>query len=100
MNLRLVSIALLVGVLALVAWHSELFTVERRGARPMPLALLPDEQRPRAAFDAQLPVVPVGVEHLVAGQGVTLVHYWAPWERHSGAQALALDSLRRTLPPG
>jgi hypothetical protein len=28
---------------------------------------------------------------------VLLVHYWAPWERHSGAQALALDSLRRTL---
>jgi hypothetical protein len=31
---------------------------------------------------------------------VLLVHYWAPWERHSGAQAVALDSLRRTLAPG
>ncbi|MFN8587042.1 MAG: hypothetical protein U0704_04505 [Candidatus Eisenbacteria bacterium] len=29
-----------------------------------------------------------------------IVQYWAPWMRHSGPQALQLDSLRRSLPPG
>ncbi len=100
MNLRLVSLAMVLGMLALVAWHSELYTVERSGALPVPLRALPVEARRAAVFDASLPLVPAGVERVAAGDGVVLVHYWAPWERHSGAQALGLDSLRRALPPG
>jgi hypothetical protein len=99
-KLRLVAAALVLGVLSMVAWRSELFTVEKSGAVPTPLRLVMDGPRPPATFDASLPMVPVGVEHLAPGGDVLLVHYWAPWERHSGAQALALDSLRRTLPPG
>ena len=30
-----------------------------------------------------------------SGEGVLLVHYWAPWERHGALQAALLDSLRR-----
>jgi hypothetical protein len=99
-RLRLAALGLVLGAAALLAWRAELFTVERRGARALPLALVPAARRRAASFDASLPMVPVGVERLTAGEGVVLVHYWAPWERHSGAQALALDSLRRTLGPG
>jgi hypothetical protein len=45
-----------------------------------------------------LPVVPVGVARIRPGGAALLVHYWAPWERHSRAQILALDSLQSTLP--
>lgn len=81
-------------------WRHELFTVQKPGARPLPLALVPAPQRRAAAFDATLAAVPVGAERLQPGGGVLLVHYWAPWERHSGQQARGLDSLRRILPPG
>lgn len=44
--------------------------------------------------------MPAGSEHLAPGEGVLLVHYWAPWERRGAEQARGLDSLRRALPPG
>jgi hypothetical protein len=95
---RLVALGLVLGVAAMLfAWRSQLFTVERGDASPRPLALIAAAERRAATFDASLPMVPVGVERLVPGEGVLLVHYWAPWERHSGAQALALDTLRREL---
>ncbi len=100
MRTRPAALVALVAVLALAAWRSELIRVERRGSQPVPLQLVPAAARRATAFDASLPVVPVGVQRVTAGDGVVLVHYWAPWERHSGLQALALDSLRRTLPAG
>ncbi len=100
MTLRAVAILLVVGTLGLVAWRSTLFTVEKRGARAEVLSVRPVSERRAARVDASLPVVPVGVERVAANGDVMIVHYWAPWERHSGAQAVALDSLRRTLPPG
>jgi hypothetical protein len=39
------------------------------------------------------------VTRVAPGREAWLLHYWAPWERHGRAQALALDSLVRTLPP-
>lgn len=97
--------ALLLGLAALallgtLVWKAELFTVQRSGAAPAPLALTPATDRPEANFDASLPMVPVGVRRLVPGQRVLIVEYWAPWMRHSGPQATMLDSLRRSLPPG
>ena len=76
-------------------WHAELFTVSRTGERPMPLVLIPEAQRRLMHFNAVLPQVPVGMRRLEAGNGVLLVHYWAPWERDSRVQVVALDSLRR-----
>ena len=38
------------------------------------------------------------MNHLRNGQGVLLVHYWAPWERDGATQAASLDSLRRLEP--
>jgi hypothetical protein len=99
-SLRIAAAAMVVAVLAVLAWRSELFTVEKPGAVPRPLAIAPEASRPHAQFDASLPMVPVGVEHLSPGGEVLLVHYWAPWERHGGAQAITLDSLRRSLEPG
>jgi len=99
-RLRLVAVLLVAGTLATLAWYSELFTVEKSGAVPRPLELLPADSRGTARFDAMLAVVPVGVQHLRPGGSVMLVHYWAPWERHSGVQAKTLDSLRSALPPG
>ena len=87
-------------VLGTLVWKAELFTVQRSGATPSPLALTPVADRPAATFDASLPMVPVGVRRLVPGQRVLIVEYWAPWMRHSGPQATMLDSLRRSLPPG
>jgi len=90
----------LIAIAALVVWRHELFTVQRPGARPEPLALVPSPERRAIPFDATLAAVPVGAERVHPGGGVLLVHYWAPWERHSGQQARGLDSLRRILPPG
>lgn len=96
---------LLLGLVALAAigalvWKAELFTVQRSDATPTPLALIPASERVEAKFDASLPMVPVGVRTLTPGQRILVVEYWAPWMRHSGPQAVALDSLRRSLPPG
>ena len=98
MRLRLASLLLTLGVLGLLVWRAELFTVSRPGAQPLPLARVAQEAIP--AFDVSLPVVPVGIARLTPGPDALLVHYWAPWEQHSRAQVLALDSLVRTLPPG
>jgi hypothetical protein len=95
----LLAIAL-IAIAALAVWRGELFTVQKPGTRPEPLALLPAPERRAAVFDATLAAVPVGAERVHPGGGVLLVHYWAPWERHSGQQARGLDSLRRILPPG
>jgi len=101
MNGRPITLALLAaGLLGFAAWRWQLVNVEPAGVLPRPLELVPDARRANAVFEATLPAVPVGEQRLRAVGGVTLVHYWAPWERHSGAQVLALDSLRRTLPPG
>lgn len=98
---RIAALALaLVAVLVLAVWRGQLFTVQSPGAKPEPLAVLPAADRRAAEFDATLAAVPAGSERLRPGDGVLLVHYWAPWERHSGAQARGLDSLRRVLPPG
>lgn len=85
-----------IATLAVTAWRAELFTVSRPGERQRVLEANPAGQRPGVDFDVTLPVVPVGMERLTSGDGVLLVHYWAPWERHSLAQAAALDSLRRS----
>jgi len=92
-----------IGMLAfagVLAWTSQLMHVERKGSVPVLLRITPAQERKAATFDASLPMIPVGVQRVVPGDGVLIVHYWAPWERHSGPQAVALDSLRRSLPPG
>ncbi|MEQ1833195.1 MAG: hypothetical protein ABL977_09075 [Candidatus Eisenbacteria bacterium] len=97
-RLRLAALLLVLGILGLLVWRAELFTVAKPGDAPRPLArsghLAPPE------FDVSLPMVPVGVARLTPGDGALLVHYWAPWERHSRAQITALDSLMRVLPEG
>ena len=98
MRLRLAGFLLVLGMAGLVLWRAELFTVSRPGERPLPLTRTAPVPLP--AFDVSLPVVPVGIERLTPGGAALLVHYWAPWERHSRAQALALDTLVRALPPG
>lgn len=98
MRLRLAATLLVLGALGLVIWRAELFTVSRPGDGPQPLrasAVL--ETR---SFSVSLPVVPVGVARISPGEQPLLVHYWAPWERHSRAQILTLDSLAASLPQG
>jgi len=90
----LVATALVVGV-AWLAWRSQLWTVSRPGDQPRPLALRGAAARLPVELDVTLPAVPVGTEHLVSGRGVLLIHYWAPWEHGSRAQAASLDSLRQ-----
>jgi hypothetical protein len=94
----LVIVAL--ALFGLVAWKHELIHVAPPGDVPVPLRVLPTLERRNAMFDASLPMVPVGVRRLAPGNGVLIVHYWAPWAHHSGPQATGLDSLRRTLAPG
>lgn len=100
MTRRALVALVLVAVVALGVWRGKLFTVQKSGAVPVALAALPVAERAPAAFDAMLAAVPAGSERVRPGGGVLLVHYWAPWERHSGEQARGLDSLRRLLPPG
>ena len=92
--MRRLAIALLI-LSAMVVWRSELFIVSRPGAKALPLAILPAASRTDVWIDMALPQVPVGMRRLKSGSGVTLVHYWAPWERHGLSQAVLLDSLRR-----
>jgi hypothetical protein len=85
-------------LLAAVVWlgwlaTQPLMTISRSGP-PRPLALTPPAARSAQALDVVLPVVPIGLARLRDGQGVMVVHYWAPWQRHARAQAAALDSLR------
>lgn len=100
MTTRALVVLVLVTVVALGVWRGRLFTVQKSGAAPVALAARPAAERRPAEFDATLAAVPVGSERLHPGGGVMVVHYWAPWERHSGEQARGLDSLRRVLPPG
>jgi len=91
-NRRVLLVALLAAI-GLWVWRAELFTVSRPGQAPLPLALA--EARQPVSFDVVLPAVPVGMVRLQDGGDVLLIHYWAPWEHDSRAQAAALDSLRR-----
>ena len=91
---RRVVVALLVfGALALAVWRAELFTVQKPGEEPRALTAIPVSERRLVVADAVLPAVPVGMRRLRAGDGVTLIHYWAPWQKDAEAQAAALDSL-------
>ena len=92
--MRRIVIAMLI-LAALVVWRREMFVVSQPGEGARPLTLLPAASRADANLDVALPKVPVGMHRLKSGSGVTLVHYWAPWERHSLAQASLLDSLRQ-----
>lgn len=89
---------LLIAACAFVAWRSQLFIVSRPGAAPAPLALRAAADRPAAAFDVTLAQIPIGARHLTERQGVLVIHYWAPWERHSARQAAGLDSLSHLEP--
>ena len=95
MNRRAAIVWLAIAAIALLVWRAELFSVSRPGATPQPLALLSGDARTPVSLEAVLPVVPVGMREIASGHGVLLVHFWAPWERHSLQQAQALDSLRR-----
>lgn len=95
MNLRHVAVVLLLAIIGAIVWRSELWTVARSGDRPLPLALLPAAEQKLVHVDVVLPAVPIGSQHLTTGASVLLVHYWAPWERHSRVQAHTLDSLQR-----
>lgn len=95
MKPRAVILGVLLVAIVGVAWRSQLWTVARPGDAPLPLRVDPDRPRAPVALDATLPAVPVGVEHLRGGQGVLLVHYWAPWERSGREQITLLDSLRQ-----
>src|SRR5262249_3127446 len=72
-------------------WRAELFNVARPGERPRALEARPRARRPPAAVDVVLPEVPAGMRRVRAGDQVLLIHYWAPSERDSRAQAQALD---------
>lgn len=95
MKLRVAVIAVVLATIAWAAWHSQLWTVSRPGVAPAALTLRPFAERRAVTLDATLPSVPVGMEHLASGRGVLLIHYWAPWEHASRAQAAMLDSLRQ-----
>lgn len=86
---------LVVAVLALWTWRSQLFTVGRSASAPEPLALRAESRRRAAELDVVLPAVPAGMERVRGAGGVLVIHYWAPWTRHAREQAAALDSLRR-----
>lgn len=95
MNLRLRIALLLVVVMALVLWKSQLFLVARPGDRPMPLRLIAAAVRTHAQLDVLLPLVPMGELRLTPGGTPLVVEYWAPWVRHAALQATGLDSLLR-----
>lgn len=100
MTRRALLLAAVFGIAIGFVWRAKLFTVQAPDAAPEALRVLPAAERVTAEFDATLAAVPAGTERVLPGAGVLIVHYWAPWERHSGAQARGLDSLRRVLPPG
>lgn len=97
LRLRIAALLLVIGAFGLLLWRAQLFTVARPGDGPRPLVVAP-ESEPRS-FAATLPVVPVGVMRVEPGTVPLLVHYWAPWERHSRAQVAGLDSLAALLGP-
>ncbi len=91
---RLVLFALVL-LAGFTMWRGQLWLVQKPGDGPRALALKPVAERRRVAFDVALPSIPEGFSRLRAGEGVIVVHYWAPWERNGGAQSAALDSLHR-----
>jgi hypothetical protein len=92
---RVAIAVLLILVVGWLAWRSQLWTVARPGEAPRPLVLIAGVTRTPVALAVTLPAVPVGSQRLASGRGVLLIHYWAPWEHDSRAQAAGLDSLRR-----
>jgi hypothetical protein len=82
----------LIAIVAALAVRRDLYSIQRPGPGPTPLALS-NAGRPQVDFDVVLPVVPVGMRRVRSLDGPLLIHYWAPWERHSREQARALDSL-------
>ena len=94
MRFRATVVLLILVAIAAMTWRADLFTLASPG-EPRALELKPVLERRAAHVDVVLPSVPVGMRGLRDGQGVLLVHYWAPWERHSRSQAALLDSLRR-----
>ncbi|MFM8558949.1 MAG: TlpA family protein disulfide reductase [bacterium] len=96
LRVRIAALLLVIGAFGLLLWRAQLFTVARPGDGPRPLAIVAPEAEPRA-FAATLPVVPVGVMRVEPGTVPLLVHYWAPWERHSRNQITGLDSLATLL---
>jgi hypothetical protein len=97
LNLRLRLALTLVVIVALVLWKSQLFLVEKSGARPMPLRAIAAAQRVPVKLDALLPIVPMGEMRIQAGSPPLVIEYWAPWVRHAALQATGLDSLVRLI---
>lgn len=95
MRPRLALPVLVVIAGAMWVWRAELFLVSAPGDTPRPLAVRPVGDRAAIDFDVVLPAVPAGMQRLRGGEQVLMIHYWAPWERHSREQAKAIDSLRR-----
>ena len=97
MTLRLRIAVLLIAAIAFTVWRSQLFVVGRPGEIPRPLRVRDTADRPASSFDVTLAQIPIGARHLTERQGVMVIHYWAPWERHSATQAAALDSLSHQI---
>lgn len=76
-------------------WRNQLWLVQKPGVAPQPLALAAPARRREVAFDVALPAIPEGLARVRSHGAVTVVHYWAPWERDGRAQSAALDSLRK-----
>lgn len=95
MKPRTAVLLMLFVVAAGVVWHAELIHVSPPDAAPRPLTVTAGAARPSVSLDVTLPAVPVGMQHLTNNAQVQVIHYWAPWQRHSRAQIAALDSLRR-----
>ena len=95
MRLRAALVAA-VATLGLIAWHSELWHVSPRNARPRPLELSTTRHPAPAGLDLSLPAVPIGMHQVRPDDAVLVLHYWAPWEQDGLAQARGLDSLRRS----
>ena len=51
-----------------------------------------------SADNGRMLYIPIGMAHVSAGDGVMVLHYWAPWEHHGAAQSAALDSLSHLEP--
>lgn len=95
MKPRVVVAGLLILAIGWLAWRSQLWTVARPGESPRPLELVGGDTRAPVRLGVTLPAVPFGSQRLASGQGVLLIHYWAPWERGGREQVASLDSLRR-----
>ena len=85
------ALAVVAAAAGLALWRAELYPVSARA--PHALVARPAAARTPVALDTTLPLVPVGAEHLEAGNQVLVLHAWAPWQRHATADAMALDSL-------